>query len=152
MKKLTVHSRQFTVRTLLLLFTVNCLLFASCVPSETPAVLNQTPGAAVLVDGKRYHSAIFSARIPAGWRAITSPAGSAPAVTLSAPDNCTVIHLSTEPAEPPTAPDCDQATQTRTEQIALASVTIYAAASAPISTWDDFSAQFDQVAASLADS
>jgi len=114
------------------------LLFAGCVPGETPSVLNQTPGAPIIVDGERYANAIFSVNIPTGWRVITAAADSAPAVTFAAPDNCTVIHLSSVPAEPPVAPACDQPTQTITREITLANLTVYAAGSAPISAWDAF--------------
>ncbi len=124
-------------------------VFSGCVPSETPEVLRQTPGAAVIVDGDRYTNDAFSVSVPAGWRVITAPAGAASAVTLAAADNCTLIHLSITPADPPTAPNCDQPTQTLTSAITLAEQTIYAAASAPVTIWAAFTDQFDQVLASL---
>lgn len=149
MKKFTVHSPQFTVRIMFLLSTVCCLLFSACAPGETPAVLRQTPGAAITVDGARYANAVFSAALPAGWRVITSPAASAPAVTFAAPDNCALIHLSMLPAEPPTAPSCAEPPQTLTREIALDGQTIYAAGSAPISEWTAFTAQWERIVASV---
>ncbi len=132
----------------LCVFALSLGLFA-CVPSETPEVLRQTPGAAVIMDGERYTNDAFSVSVPAGWRVITAPAGAAPAVTLAAADNCTLIHLSITLADPPTAPNCDQPTQTLTNEIRLAEQTIYAAASAPVNLWAAFTEQFDQVLASL---
>lgn len=125
------------------------LLFAGCVPAAMPEVLQQTPGAAVVVDGDRYTNAAFSALIPAGWRAITAPAEAAPAVTFAAPDGCALIHLSTLSADPPTAPNCDQPTQTLTRDITVNDQIIYVAGSAPTSTWDTFTAQIEAVVASL---
>ncbi len=125
------------------------LLLAGCVPAETPEVLRQTPGAAVVVDGDRYTNAAFSAIIPAGWRAITAPADTSPAVTFAAPDGCSLIHLATLPADPPTAPNCDQPVQTLTREITVNDQIIYVVGSAPTSTWDTFTAQVEAVVASL---
>ena len=129
-------------------FALSLVLFA-CVPAETPEVLRQTPGAAVVVDGDRYTNAAFSALIPAGWRAINAPAEAAPAVTFAAPDGCALIHLATLPADPPTAPNCDQPTQTLSRAIPVNDQIVYVAGSAPTSTWDTFTAQLEAVVASL---
>jgi polyhydroxybutyrate depolymerase len=126
-----------------------CACLCACAPAETPAVLMQTPGAAVMVDGSRYANAAFSVAVPAGWRVITSPADSAPAVTFAAPDNCAVIHLSSVPADAPTAPACAQPTQTLTREIALDGQMIYAAGSAPMDAWAAFTDHMERIAASL---
>ena len=112
-------------------------------------MLRQTPGAAVVVDGERYTNAAFSALIPAGWRAITGPADAPPGVILAGPDNCTLITLTTLPADPPTAPNCDQPTQTLSRAIPVNDQIVYVAGSAPTSTWDTFTAQLEAVVASL---
>ena len=127
------------------------LLFAACVPAQTPPVLDATPGAAVTVTEDTYRNEIFSVRYPAGWRVITSEAGQTLSVIFAAPDNCALIVVSaTMINQPPNSPACDQPNlQTATRNLSLGSAKIFIAGSAPTDDSEAFTTQLDQVATSL---
>ncbi|MFN8527953.1 MAG: hypothetical protein U0670_05020 [Anaerolineae bacterium] len=79
---------------------------AGCIPARTPAVLDATAGSPVQVTGDRVTTTAFSAAYPQGWRVILGPADQPPFVTMAAPDNCTVVTVSTVmPDSMPTLPD-----------------------------------------------
>lgn len=71
-----------------------CLLIVSgCVPARVPDNLDDTPGPPIVVSDGWYRGADFSARVPDGWRIITSEARVPQAVILAAPDNTAIIRL-----------------------------------------------------------
>jgi len=111
--------------------------------------LTNTPGAPITLDGERYTNTAFSVAIPRGWRVITSPADAPPAVTFAAPDGCTVIHLSTIPADPPVAPNCDQAVEPFTQTLSLGADTLTLVGSAPADADASLRAAADLITESL---
>ena len=127
------------------------IFFAACIPPATAPTPNRTPGAGAIITRDSYQNDVFSLSYPAGWRAITSPAGAPPSVTFDAPGNCALIVVSSAPIDaPPTAPACDQADiQTVDRTVMLDGQQIVVAGSVPTSDWDDFLSVVDRVAASL---
>jgi hypothetical protein len=71
------------------------LLLGACIPAKVPDNLDDTPGPPVIVNGRVYEGAQFSARYPAGWRIITSQASAPQSVVFAAPENAAVIQLQT---------------------------------------------------------
>jgi hypothetical protein len=143
-----VSNDKFSLRSLQLI-----LLFfaASCIPAqEVPAILSQTPGAPVIVTDDTYTSTVFSTRYPSGWRVITSPANAPPFVTFASPDNCLIIVVSVEPIDLPAPSGCtDQIHQKESRTLTFGDQTIYAAASAPQSAWDDLAPLFERTLVSI---
>lgn len=86
-----------TVRRLLLpvLFGLHLILLLGCVPATVPDNLDDTPGPPVRIVDGFYQGTVFTARIPDGWRVITSEARVPPAVIFVAPEDKALIHLMT---------------------------------------------------------
>lgn len=122
---------------------------AACVPARTPPQLAATPGAAVVVDGQMYQTAVFSARYPDGWRAIASPAGEPPFVTFAAPDNCTLILLSLDARPAPESNGCAGAVWREASETVDGAPVIFAALRAPADQWAEAEAAFAAVVASV---
>jgi hypothetical protein len=127
------------------------LLFAACIPAQTPAILDATPGAGAVVTDDTYRTDAFSLRYPSGWRVITSQAGVPPSVTFVAAGDCALILVSSVPIEqPPKSSTCTQPdVQTTTRTVALESGEIALAGSAPATEWEAFLVAFESVAASV---
>ncbi|MDX2161521.1 MAG: hypothetical protein SF162_09370 [bacterium] len=111
------------------------MLMAACVPAQSPAVRDATPGSPVTVTADRVITAAFQVDYPAGWRVITSPAGEPPFVILAAPDNCTVVQVSVSVEPPPPAIDAACAsspiTATQSRFIGQTAITISGSAADP---------------------
>jgi len=125
------------------------LALAACVPARTPPQLAATPGAAVVVSDQVYRTAVFSARYPSGWRAITSPAGAPPFVVFAAPDNCTVIVLSLDLRPAPDAAGCESAAWREAAETISGAPDIQAALRAPTDRWAEAQAAFASVTQSV---
>lgn len=125
------------------------LVLAGCVPAKVPPQLIATPGVAVVVQGGRYETAVFSAAYPAGWRVITSPANEPPFVILASPDQCTIILLSTDPRPAPDAGLCARA-ETRTVSAETGNFPkVYAAMRAAADDWASAEATFTAIVESI---
>ena len=124
--------------------------FSACIPTPSAPNPDTTPGGAIITRNT-YRNDLFSVTYPAGWRAITSPAGAPPSVTFVAPGDCALIVVSSTPIDsPPTAPSCDQPDiQVIEREASLDGQQIVIAGSAPGAGWDEFLAALDRVAASL---
>ncbi len=110
----------------LCVFALMLFVFLSaCIPAETPAILDATPGDPAQVFSWRVITSAFSMNYPIGWRAILSPADQPPFVTTAAPDNCVVIIVSVEPVESPALRDDCGERVTQTAEAALDGDTIY---------------------------
>ena len=125
------------------------LALAACVPARTPPQLAATPGAKVVVSDQEYRTEAFSARYPAGWRAITSPAGEPPFVVFAAPDGCTVIVLSSDERAAPEGAGCVGGEWREAAETVATTPVLYAALRAPADRWAEAEAAFAVVVASV---
>lgn len=127
------------------------IMFSACIPVQTSSLVNATPGAGAVITQDAYRNDLFSLSYPAGWRAVTSPAGAPASVTFVAPGDCALVVVSSAPIDaPPTAPSCDQPNiQTVERAITLGDTAISLAGSAPASDWDNFMGAVDRIASSL---
>ncbi len=130
-----------------------CLLaLAACIPAKTPPQLAATAAPGIVVSGDRYDAGAFRLRFPSGWRAITSPAGAPLSAIFAAPDNCTLIAVSSAPLDAPQPSACaDRAATFRRDSraVTLGSTTVHLALIAPESGWASAQSAFDQVATSV---
>lgn len=131
------------------LLVILALAFAACVPATPPPNLDATPGAAVVVSEGRYESSSFSAAYPAGWRAITSPAGEPPFVILAAPDNCIVVVLSLDERPAPEPAGCDAAEWREATATHDGPPLVYAAVRASSDAWPTAEAALTSIVASI---
>lgn len=127
-----------------------CGLFAACAPAAAPEHLRYTPGPAVVISGNTFTGDGYTLQFPDGWRIVTGQADLPPTITFVSPDNCSIILVAAGSIEPVTSPDCaGEEFQTASRGVTLDAFTLTIAGSAPVSQWNQFSAQFEQVVASL---
>lgn len=69
------------------------LVLAGCIPAGVPENLDDTPGPAVVIDGREYVGEVFKAQYPDGWRIVTGEASSPQSVIFVAPDEISTIQL-----------------------------------------------------------
>ncbi len=140
------------LRCLRVVFLLCFVALAACIPARTPPQFGATAAPGIVISGDSYDAGAFRVRVPAAWRAITSPAGAAPAVIFASPDNCTLIAVSSAPMDAPQPSSCaDSAATFRRDSRALTvnGAPITVALIAPESDWDEAQATFDQIAASV---
>ena len=127
-------------------------MLASCIPAQTPSILNTTPAAGSIITRTTVHNDLFSVVYPEGWRVITSAASAPLAVTLVSPDNCALIVVSSVPvAQTPASTSCTQSNiQTTSKTVSVSGKPITVIGSAPSAGWTDFLSEFNQIAASVA--
>jgi len=125
------------------------LLFAGCVPAKVPPQLDATPGPAVVITEQEYDAGAFKVRYPAGWRVISSAAGSPATVIFASPDDTAIMLFGVDAAEAP-MPETDEQIRTETRQIMLENnVGVTAILNAPEAAWESFTPIFDQMVASV---
>ncbi len=122
---------------------------APLVPSHLPPQLTQTPGVPVSAANDLFMSTLFSARVPDGWRIITSAADAPLTVIFVAPDNRALLVLAQQPVDAPPQPRSELPLRETSRDIALAAGTVYAYGVAPAAEWAAFEAEFTRVVESL---
>jgi len=107
------------------------------VPAKTPAQLEQTPGASVILTDQLYDAGLFKVHYPGGWQVITGAASAPTWVVFISPYEMSVIALSVEPLDPaPQPPIQTEALRFETQTLALTDGSVlYAFLSAPESDW-----------------
>lgn len=122
------------------------LIFSACVPATVPPQLAYTPGPPVVIAGQVYHSAAFTVSYPPGWEAITSAAGSPPAVIFLAPEGNALIMVGVgvENVLP-----LEGAEVIERREITLADTTITAVLQAPAESLADLLPVFEAVVKSI---
>ena len=149
MNKSPVASRQSSVfrqrmYLIALLFVLMWLVLCGCIPAHVPDNLDDTPGPPVVVDNHVYQGAVFSARIPTGWRVITGEAQAAQSVIFVAPDGKTLIRLIAGRIEASAVTVANQ--RNEIDSITLPNATtVTAVFSSPYSTWAKYFPDFEQV-------
>lgn len=127
-----------------------CALFAACAPAAAPEHLRYTPGPAVVITGNTFTGDGYTLQFPDGWRIVTGQADLPPTITFVSPDNCSIILAAVGSIEPITSPDCaGEEFQTIQREAAIGTRRLTLAGSAPVSQWDQFSVQVEQVVASV---
>ncbi len=123
-------------------------MLVGCIPAHEPDNLHNTPGAPVVVDDSLYQGAVFSAKIPLGWRVITGEAQAAQSVIFVAPDGKTLIRLIAGSVEVDAVTVKNQ--RNEIDPVTLANATIVTTVfSSPYSTWASYWSDFEKVRDSL---
>ena len=124
------------------------MIFSACVPAHVPDNLDDTPGPPVVVSDGWYYGIDFSARVPAGWRIITSEAAAPQAVIFAAPDNVAIIRLISGQAREADVITSGQ--RNAVDEIKLADGRIITSVlSAPQDQWGTFAPVYEQVRQSV---
>ncbi|MEZ4671396.1 MAG: hypothetical protein R3E39_26130 [Anaerolineae bacterium] len=124
------------------------LIASGCIPARVPDNLSHTPGPPIVISNNWYQGVIFGARVPDGWRVITSEAASPQAVIFASPENEAVIRLTSGTLN---AADVTSSTlRTVIDEIRLTDDrVIISALSAPDDQWNTFSKIYEQVRKSV---
>ncbi len=133
------------------LILLGALMLAACIPGQMPTVLNTTPASGVVMTRDTYRNDLFSVVYPESWRVITSAASAPPSVIFAAPDNCTIIVVSSTPVDQtPPSPSCTQSDiKTFSQTLSAGGRQISVVGSAPAADWDAFKSAFDHLVASV---
>jgi len=129
---------RFPLYMLCLCGLIGCLVgCGAIVPAKTPAQLEQTPGASVILTDQLYDAGSFHVRYPGGWQVITGAASAPTWVVFISPDELRVIALSTESLDPaPQPPLQPERVRSETQTLTLTDGSVlYAFLSAPESDW-----------------
>ncbi len=150
MSKLTVFSRPSSVlkRQISLVIILFVLMLVGCIPAHEPDNLHNTPGAPVVVDDNFYQGAMFSSKIPSGWKVITGEAQAPQSVIFVAPDGKTLIRLIEGDVEADGVTVANQRNEITPVTLANATV-VTSVFSSPYSTWTSYLPDFDRVRDSL---
>lgn len=81
----------------LLFFIILCSACGKLAPLESPAPLENTAGAPIMITSDTYTTDAFQVRYPDGWRVVTSASVNLPSVIFASPDEASLIVISTEP-------------------------------------------------------
>ncbi len=127
------------------------LLFAACIPAQTPTVLDITPAAGAIITRDSYRNDRFNVTYPTGWRVITSAANDPLAVTFVSPDNCALIVVSSTPIDQtPLSSSCTQSSiKTFSQILSVHGKQISVVGSAPAADWGAFQSAFERLVASV---
>ena len=121
------------------------LLFATaCIPATVPDNLDDTPGPPVVINNSIYEGAVFTARVPNGWRVITSEAQAPQSVIFVTPDDKTLIRLIEGEVELSEVEVEGQRNELYPLTLADGT-TVTAVFSSPALSWETYWAQFETV-------
>lgn len=121
-----------------------CLMVSACIPATVPDNLDDTPGPPVVVSNGLYEGAVFSARVPDGWRVITGEAQAPQSVIFVAPDGVTLIRLMLGEVDLESVEVADQRTELYPVTLANGAV-VTAVFSSPALSWEPYWEQFEKV-------
>ncbi len=130
------------------LCVVACLTVGGCIPAHEPDNLRNTPGVPIVVNDNLYQGALFSAKIPVGWRVITGEAQAPQSVIFVAPDGKTLIRLIAGSVEADSVMVANQRNEITPVTLANATM-ITTVFSSPYSTWASYLPDFETVRDSL---